>query len=229
MLTQYRFVKFLTLGAAYIYTNTIFLDYLTLESDCILQKLILNNKYICVEFYCQLDSYKKIDILKYAKEISIDCKMISENIVDVISQSVNLQDLTIYSSHISSIDVKKIISEKQFLKYIHITLTKDVNLHDIYTMIEIKSLDALYLSEHINGNYLNYEKIFKILYYIVNNLNKNITIVMDCHGKDDELRKFTNPIMYNFKMNYYCYYIFTYITCAYRKFDNLYDFDLYYL
>ena len=206
-----------------IFTNEI---YLTDENSDILQKIILSDKYISVEIYCEFDSYKNIDVLSYTNEIFIHANISTENLLDMIHYPVNLRKLTLTSSYISKIDVQNKLFEKKFLKYIKIRVSSDVNVNDIYKIMEIKSLDNLYLYEFSN-NYLSSEHILQILCYIVNNLNKNITIILDLYEQDKTLRKFISLITYNFKI-YDNNYIFTYITPAFRKFDNLYDFNLYY-
>ena len=62
-------------------------------------------------------------------------------------------------------------------------LSSNVNIHDIYDMMEIKTIEILCLYESLYGNHLNYENTFRMLYYIVNTLNKNIKIVFDCLDK----------------------------------------------
>ena len=197
------------------------------ENKNILQKIIHCGKYISVDICYELDSYKNIDILRYADEISIYNPMTRENIIDLIHCSANLRKLTMKSSHILEIGVKNKLREKKFLKYIKIMLSVDVNLDDIYELMEIKSIDTLFLYEYSYNNFLNYEKIFKILYHCVNNLNKNVKIIIVFNGQDDIFRKFISLITYNFKINNHNY-IFTYITKGFRQFDNLYDFNLYY-
>ena len=210
-----------------IYENYIFLYYLTLKNDEILQKFILSNKCISVEFHYELDSYKNIDILSYANKISVYHKITSKNLIDLIHYSVNLQKLTIRSYHISKIDVKNKLYEKEFLKYIKIMFSSDVNVDDIYEIMKMKTLHTLCLREYKYDNYFNSEIIFKILSYIVNMLNKNIKIVLCCNGQNDIFKKYISLMTYNFKI-YDKNYIFTYITPTLRKFDNLYDFYLRY-
>ena len=208
--------------------NEIYFYYLTPKNSYIFQKIILSGKFISVEIhFCALGSYNNIDILSYANEISVYRDIPSENIIDIIHYSINLQKLTLQSSCISSINVKKKLSEKKFLKYIKIMLSEDVNTDDIYELMQIKSLDTLYFLEYYN-NRLSFQNIFKILCYIFNNLNKNIKIVFHCYEQDYKFIKFINLIAYNFEINNNNY-IFTYITCAFRKFYGLYDFNLYYL
>ena len=212
----------------YISGNGIFICPLTLENDNTLEKIIISNKYISIEFYYELDSYKKINILRYADEISFyKNNMTNEGILDVIHQSINLQKLTVKSSHIYGIDVKKKLSKKEFLKYIKIIFVNVVILDDIYAIIGIKSLDTLCLFQYTRGCYLNSENILKILCYIVNNLNKNIKIIFDFYGQDNKFRKSISLITYNFKINNLDY-IFTYIPSIFGQFDNLYDFNLCY-
>ena len=203
--------------------------YLTLENDDIFKKIILSGKPISVEFCQELHSYKNIDILQYAKKISIYnyCNKTSKNVIDILNKSVNLQKLRIQSYYISKIIVINKLSEKEFLKYIKIIFVNDVNPDDVNKIAEIKSLDVLHLSEYEYTNCIESEKIFQIFHYIVNNLKKNIKIVLDWYVENDEFRKVISLITYNFKINEFDY-VFTYISPAFRKFDNLYDFNLYY-
>ena len=209
-----------------IFTTRIFLYYLDLENEDIIQKIVLSDKYISVRFYYSLDSYKNISILPYVNKISIK-SISSANIFDVLHQSINLQRLTIRSANIREIGIKNKLYEKEFLKYIKIVQSTDVNLDDIYTILEIKSLDTLHFLEYFYSNYLKSENILKILSYIVNTLNKNIKIILDFWRIDAIFIKIISLITYNFKIDNHTY-IFTYITKAFRKFDNLYDFNLYY-
>ena len=210
-----------------ILTHKIYLNYLYLECSTIVQKIIQSGKSISVEVYWRLDSYKNIYILSHANEIVLYEGFTSENIIDIIHHYVDLRKLTLPSSYISKIDVKNKLCEKEFLKYIKILLSMDVNLDDIYETMEIKSLNTLYLYECFFDNYLNSEKMFKILCYIVNTLNKNIEIVIDWFRDSKNFMKYISLTRYNFKINDNNY-IFTYITKGFRKFDNLYDFNLYY-
>ena len=201
--------------------------YLTEKNSDIFQKIILSGKHISVKVYFAHGSYKNVDILSYANAISVYYNITSENLIDMIHKSINLQKLRIQSSYISVIDVKNKLREKKFLKYIKIMLSKNVNVDDIYELMEIKSLYTLYLREYSYKNCLSFQNIFKILCYIVNNLNKNIKIVFRCNEQGNKFIKFISLIAYNFNINDNDY-IFTYMTPAFRKFNNLYDFNLYY-
>ena len=144
--------------------------------------------------------------------------------------SVNLRRLTIQSSQISETNIKNKLCEKKLITHIKIIFMTDVNLDDIYDVMQIKSINTLCLREYYNlhDNYfLNYEKIFKILCYVVNTLNKNIKIVFNCESQDIIFKKFISLITYNFKINNHDH-IFTYIPTIFRKFDNLHDFNLCY-
>ena len=209
--------------------NEIYLYYLTKKNSDILQKIILSGKYISVNSYFAFGSYENIDILPYVNEIKMcNTKITNENFIGMIHHSTNLRKLTIQSSRISEINIKNKLCEKKLLKYIKINLIIDVNLDDVYDIMQIESINTLCLHEHLNNNnFLNHKKIFKILCYIVNNLNKNIKIIIDCHAPSIIFKKFANLIIYNFKVNNNNY-IFTFVTCAFRKFDNLYDFNLCY-
>ena len=190
--------------------------------------MVLCGKYISVQIDRELDSYKNINILQYANKIAIYYWITSENIVNIFHKAINLRYLVIKSSDISEIDVVKKMAEKEYLKNITIVFTTDVNLHDVNKIIELKSLDVLQLFEYHYTDYLNSEKIFKILSHIVNNLKKNIRIILDMYVKNDKFRKVISLITYNFKLNK-SNYIFTYISSTFIKFDNLYDFNLFYM
>ena len=74
----------------------------------------------------------------------------------MISPSINLQKLTLTSSHISENNVINQLNEKKFLKYIKIMLSTDVNINDVYDIMEIKALDTLHLYDSCWGDYFNY-------------------------------------------------------------------------
>ena len=199
------------------------------ENDNVLQKVILSKKYISVEVDWKLDSYKNINIFSCANEIIVEVNITSENMIDIIYHSINLQRLILTSEHISEIGIKNKLNEKKFLKYIKIKLKKNVNLDDIYEILKIKSLDTLYFYGSFFDTYLNSEQILKILCYIVNNLNKKIKIVFDCYGLGKTFKKYISLITYNFKIHKNNYsFTFTYITKKFKNFDNLYDFNLCY-
>ena len=212
-------------NVTYIDKDTIFLNYLDLENNDILQKIISCQRYISLDCHIIFSYYKISKILSYVNEISITNDLTNENIVNIIDESINLQTLRINSKCISNIDFKNKLHEKHFLKYIQIVLTSVTNLDDIYQIMEIKSLYTLYLYDIFNDN-LDLEKILKILYYIFNNLNKNIKLGI-YHNIDDKLKKHLSLVTYNFKVNKFDY-IFTYIPPAFKNFGNLHDFNLYY-
>ena len=208
--------------------NDIHFYYLTLENDDMLQKIILSDKYISVQFNFDLGSYKNINILPYTKQIEIYNYITSKDIIDILHKSVNLQKLIIRSCGIYENTVKNKLAEMKFLKSIEIIFTNDVNVEDIYKITQIKSLDTLHLFEYELNNYIDSGQIFQILCHIVNNLNKNIKIVLDWYAQGDKFRKAISLITYNFKINKFDY-VFTYISQVFVKFDNLYDFNLCYL
>ena len=72
------------------------------------------------------------------------------------------------------------------------------------------------------------KKKIEILCYVINILSKNINIIFDCYGQDNNFRILTKFLTYNFKIYDNNNYIFTYITRAFRKFDNLFDLNFYY-
>ena len=212
-----------------IWNNAIYFYYLTLENDDIFKEIVLCGKFISIEVYDKLPSFKNIYILSYANEIFINTNDITnKNVIDVIHRSVKLQKLTIESLQIlEKVNVINKLCEKEFLRYIEFMFVFEVNLDNIYQITTIKSLDTLYLNKYLYNNNLYQALILKILCYVNNNLNKNIKIVIDCYGQDIKFKKILNLIAYNFKVNKFDY-IFSYISSAFRKFDNLYDLNLYY-
>ena len=213
-----------------INSSTIYLNYLEQENSDLIQKIILSGKHISVTFYYQLDSHKDVYILSYANEIKIHINIPSKIIVDLISPSINLQKLALTSSSISEINIKNKLNEKKFLKYIKIMFSTHVNINDIFDIMEIKTLDTLHLYDYVSFNIeynLKFEKKLEIFYYVISKLNKNIKIIFDCNRQDDKFRILTNFLAYNFKVHDNNY-IFTYITRAFGKFNNLFDLNFYY-
>lgn len=212
-----------------IFEDYIYLYHLTSENDDIFQKIIISRKYISVDFYFLLDSYKSISVLPHANRITIlNDMMTEENIIDVLNKTINLQKLIIDSVYTSENEIINKLHEKKLLNNIEIIFTIPIDVDKIYQIMKIKSLDTLGLREHLyNNGYLSLEKILKVLCHIVDNLNKNIKIELNCYLYHTTLQKYLSLITYNFKVDNFDY-IFTYISPEFRKFDNLYDCNLRY-
>ena len=209
-----------------IISGIIYLYYLEQENSDLFQKIILSGKHIYIEIYYGIAYYKNVSILSYANEIAVYDNMTSENIIDIIHQPNNLQKITIKSEHISQIDVRNKLYEKKFLKYIQIMFQTYVHVNAIYEIMQIKQLSTLCLDGY-HYTYLTHKNIFEILSCIVNYLDKNIKIILYCDEQGNTFKKYASLITYNFNVDFH-HYIFTYITPAFRKFDNLYDFNLCY-
>lgn len=122
------------------------------------------------------------------------------------------------------------LCEKQFLKYIKIVFKKDVDMNIIYKIMEIKSLSILHFEDNLFYQpKITFENLSKILFYIANNFNKYVKIILD--SNHISVRK----LAYTFRQyNFYVKqnknkYIFTYSPIVFINLNNLYDFNLYYL
>ena len=209
--------------------KTLYLVYSLSENDNMLQTIKNSNKYITIKFHYQLHSYKNIDILSYADEIDIYDNISKENIINIINKSDKLQKLTDYFSYVLDIDIINELYEKKFLNYIAIDCNQNIDFYCLCKIMEIKSLDTLHLRIYFYKlNNFDFQIIFKILFYAVSHLNKNIKIIMDGFFiNSDKIKNYLKLIAYNFKVSEKIY-TFTYIP-ELRKFNNLYDVDLYYL
>lgn len=215
-------IRLIKNNSSVIFGDTIFLYNLSSDDD-IFKKIIISGKQISIEFNHIFNS----NILPYTNEILLLNGLIKENIINIFDQCINLQKIIINSLYISNINVCDKLCEKK-LKFIQIILTTDIDLDYIYQIIKIKSLDTLCLSENLYGiDNLGLEKKLKILYFILNNLKKNIQIIMINYVDKIKLEKYLSLVTYNFKVDK-SNYIFTYIPPTFRKFDNLYDFYLCY-
>lgn len=80
-------------------------------------------------------------------------------------------------------------------------------------------------------------KLFKILYYIVNNSNRYFKLLinntcMNTRTYTNELNRYLKLIKYNLKIvkkENIINYIFNYISNKFMKFNDLYDLNLYYV
>lgn len=192
-------------------------------------KIIINSiKYLSIEFRDFLYSYENIDILSYANEIYISDKIISKkNIINIIDQSLNSHKLIVNYSHIEDMDIICKLHEKQNLKYIKIITENNMDIFYIYAIIKIKSLDVIHFKNDEFAS-IGLDKILKILYYVINNRNKDIKIIIeDYYISYVKLKNYLKFVSYNFKVRGN-EYIFTCIPRTFAKFNNLYDFNLYY-
>lgn len=190
-----------------LFHTDIYLNYTLQENDNIFQIIINSYKYIFIEIGSQLDSYTNIEILSYANEIKFWRSLSKENtknIINTIYKSVKLKKIMIYYS--------------------------TIDLNDVYKIMEIKSLDILHLQFHpYIANNSDLQIIYKMLCYVIDNLNKNIKIVIsNYHINKKIMKEHFKFIIYNFKIKDN-EFIFNYIPELLRKFDNLCDIDLYYL
>ena len=141
--------------------------------------LIDSKKYLSVYIYYKSIFHKNINILSYANEINISSFFNNKEAIDIINKSSNLEKLIINDSDILDDDLINVLNEKKFLKQIKIVFY-DINLNNIYKIMEIKSLEVFHLQPRI----INPQQISKILCYIINNLNKYMKIVLDCDHID---------------------------------------------
>ena len=220
-------ITLINLDNTYILNDIIYLDSST-KNDNIFKTIISANKPIFVKFDSSLFSYKNIDILSYVNEMTIP-EFHNDKKILILDKSTNLERLKINCLNGLTCSVIDKLCEKQFLKYIEMKCKIDIDLNDIFRIIEIKSLNTLYLKSDIYSlqQKIDTEKTAKILYYIVNNLNKYMKIIMDFSYFIDVETKYSNLIKYNFKIEYNNY-IFNYVPISFRKFNNLYDLDLFY-
>ena len=213
--------------------DTIYLQCRFSENNKILRKIINSNKFISVKFDCVFTSYRNINVLLYSKEIEIPRLFNKNKTLNIIDKCINLQNLTIDSPYGFDPIVIDKLCEKEFLKYVKIAnIHKFIRFDKVYRIIEIKSLDTLFLDHAFCSRYdLQIKQISTILHYIVNNLHKSMKIIIGSHYiKGYEMIKFFNLIKYHFKINTddgkHSFY-FNYIAATFSKFDNLYDFKLY--
>lgn len=214
-------------GSANIANHVLYLDYFIGNYE-ISQKIINSGKFLSIKFDYQFE-YENINILLYAKQIIININNISKkNIITIIKKPINLQKLEISYANIADIDIINELYEKPNIKYVKIMCETSIDLYYIYTIMKIKSLNSLCLTDDPCDR-ISLEKIFEILYYIINNLNKDIKIVIKtCCMLYLMTKRYLKLISYNFKVNENNY-IFTYIPTIFTKFDNSYDFNLCYL
>lgn len=207
-----------------------YINYLYLENNDILQPLINSNKYISIDFKCYVSSYENIDILSYANEINLNNCVKKENIIKILNKSVNLEKLIANYSNILNVDIINKLSEKKFIKYVSIAYNLKLDLSNIYRIIEIKSLDTFRcINLFYETDVFHFKTIFEILWYVINNLNKSIKIIIDEYYTYNKQMKYYLKIMtYNFKVNEHVFY-FNYIPKSFYKFNNLYDVNLNYL
>ena len=232
-------IRIMDIHHPYITKGVIWINYMAPENNYIFKKIIESNKYISMDFDLDtifINNYKTINnyIISYTNEIIIQENFNNEMLDSIIDKSINLQKLVMYSNNLDTEIINK-LSERQFLKHIKIICKKNININNIYKIIEIKSLNILRLQDFFCVTpKLGLEKLLKILNYVVNNLNKYIEIVVvvsNYYSNNEKFERDFSLIKHNFKFikKYYTLtYIFNYIPISFRKFNNLHDLDLFY-